>query len=230
MSAHTIRALCEWLTGRRAMIALTPAADPFAEAWTESDDLDAMIELLLLGGRIRLFGIDGTQTWSDAHGAPPKRWLFRLRTPEGRYVRVDVHRAKGAAGLRAILPALPPLSAWRAASDAIEAMRDPLAQYLLDVEHRGRPSAAWTSRWGEGDVGLRAAWATSTCSLSMREVLRAAGRDREAERAQAAAMRVPLPPRDERRFAPVDEGAFARFEAELVAAVRAAVPDPFAPR
>ncbi|MCB9613169.1 MAG: hypothetical protein H6721_29155 [Sandaracinus sp.] len=215
-----VRELHEWLTGRRPMIAVV--GDPFAEAWSASDDLDGMIELVLLGGRLGLFEIDATRTW----GMPPERWLFRLRTPEGRYVRVDVQRSEGPDGLRAILPTLPPLAAWREATEATEAARDPLAQYLLDVSHRGRPSPAWSARWGEGDAGLRAAWAVSHDSVAMRGVLQATGRSEAAARAQAAVRTVPSPPR-QTSFASPDWSAIRRYEAALVEAVRRAVPAPF---
>ncbi|MCA9611206.1 MAG: hypothetical protein R3B99_02560 [Polyangiales bacterium] len=216
----SVRELHEWLTGRRPMIAVVD--DPFAEAWSTSDDLDGMIELLWLGGRVGVFEIDATRMW----GKPPERWLFRLRTPEGRYVRVDVRRADGPDGLRAIVPNLPPLAAWRDATDATEAARDPLAQYLLDVSHRGRPSAAWSARWGEGDAGLRVAWAASSDSVSMRRVLQATGRDEAAARAQAAVLDVPVPPRGDSFVSP-DGEAMRRYQAALVEAVRRAVPAPF---
>lgn len=214
-----------WLKGTRPLLALPVDGDAFAVAWNASEDLDGMIELLLLGGQIGLFTIDGVQTWSAHRGAPPSRWLFRLRTPEGRYVRVDVAREIGAPGLRAILPTLPPLAAWRAAADAKDAARDPLAQYLLDRTHRGRPSAAWTSRWGEGDAGLAAAWAASHDSVAMRAVLRATGRTDDAARAQAAVSDVAPPPRQ--TGLTLDPAPLRRYEAELVAAIRRAVPEPF---
>lgn len=222
----TVKDLHAWLLGTRPLLAL-PLDDAFGVAWSASDDLDGMIELVLAGGRIGLFTIDGVQTWSAGRDAPPSRWLFRLRTPEGRYVRVDVARELGAAGLRAILPTLPPLAAWRAAADAKEAARDPLAQYLLDREHRGRPSPAWTARWGEGDTGLAAAWAASGNCVAMREVLRATGRTDEAARAQAAVSEVVPPPRQ--TGLTFDPAPLRRYEAELVAAIRRAVPDPFGP-
>ncbi|MEZ4249828.1 MAG: hypothetical protein R3B99_16480 [Polyangiales bacterium] len=120
-------------------------------------------------------------------------------------------------------PADAAAAAWREATEATEAARDPLAQYLLDVSHRGRPSPAWSARWGEGDAGLRAAWAASHDKQRRDAVLQATGRSEarhERKRRCAPSCRhlgknlVRLP----------DWSAIRRYEAALVEAARRAVP------
>ena len=224
--AVTVEALLGRLESRLLPEPRQDAEDPFAEAWRTGTDLDAMIGLLRLGGTIGLFGIEEVSEWTAPQTRTVSRWLFRLQRPDGTYVRVDVKREDGPDGLRAILPAIPPLEAWRRALDADYARRDPLDQYLLDMKLRGRPSPGWTERWGVGDAGLAAAWDASLDGPAMRELMHRLRREPEHAAAQRAFELVePWPGRSAGRRSP--EGWFEVWKVRLAAAIRRAVPQPF---
>jgi hypothetical protein len=218
----TLRDLVDGLAVRRLPEPGADRPDPLAAAWAASDDLDAMIGLLRVGGHIGLFGIDGVQEWRPAHGEPTSRWLFRLRTPEGRFVRVDVTREAGAGAVRTILPVIPAMDAWKEALQGDYERRDPIDQLRLDIEHRGAPSREWEERWGAGEQGLQAAWAASRDSLSMRWLLDWLGHPDVAARAQAALEAVPPPPPSP-GYLPVS-GALEAWKMRVVDAIRSAVP------
>ncbi|APR76013.1 Hypothetical protein A7982_01360 [Minicystis rosea] len=199
--------------------------DPLARAWVETDDLEGMIELLAIGGQVGLYGLDGRREDLSLGDRRPRRWLFRLRTPEGKYVRVDVTREGGAAALREQVPAIAPYSAWSA---AIEAERDrtvdPIARLLLDLRRIGAADPRWGARWT-----LPSAWRASEDSIAMRDLLDLLGRDDLRAKAQRAIEEGMPPPGPQglRITSPDQLEPYRRaHEAWLVSTIRSAVPEP----
>ncbi|MFT3774429.1 MAG: hypothetical protein QM820_54410 [Minicystis sp.] len=198
--------------------------DPLARAWAEAVALEAMIELLAIGGQLGLYGVDGRREDLDSRRRP-RRWLFRLRTPEGKYVRVDVTREGGAAALRELVPAIAPHHAWAAAIEAERSRTvDPIAQLVLDLRRAGEVDPRWEKRWT-----LPSAWRASEDSMAMRALLELLERDdllAEAQRAIDEAL-PPPGPQGVRITTPGQLEPYRRaHEAWLVATIRSAVPEP----
>jgi hypothetical protein len=202
--------------------------DPFTTAWLASRDLDAMIALVLLGSRRGVYEVDSTQTWQDSRDAPPSRWLFRLRLPDQRYVRVDVTREQGVDGLRAIVPLLEARSVWVHGLDAAhDAIADPLTQLMYALAASRAPRPQWLARWSEAGDPLAAAWRHSSDSVAMRQLLEMAGRTDLVARAQSEIHDVPMPPPGSGRLiTPAMKRASEAYYAQLAEAVRRVVPTP----
>lgn len=198
--------------------------DPLARAWAEANEPEGMIELLVLGGQIGLYGVDGRREDLDTDRRPV-RWLFRLRTPEGKYVRVDFSREGGAAALRALVPAIAPYGAWAAAIEAERARTtDPVAQLVLDLRRTGAVDPRWEARWT-----LPRAWRASEDSMAMRALLEILGREDLLAEAQRAIDEATPPPGPQgTHFTTVGQLEPYRraHEAWLVTMIRSAVPDP----
>lgn len=207
---------------RRRDLPNTGDGDPFVEAWRRSDDVEAMIDLLREGAAIGLYRIDSVQTWDGPGG--PTRWLVPMKTPEGRWVRVDVTREGGAEAVRAALPEIARHDQWAGAFDAERSTRDPIEVLVADLKRLGRADPRWAA-----EHSLTRVWRTTTKSLAMRELLEVLGRHDLRERAQEAIGRIPRPPRPSRGDAlarDLMQRRLDRWDATLADAIRAVVPEP----
>ncbi len=191
----------------------------FVAGWGGAD-VDAMIEILMLGARRGVYEVDGTTTWGE-RDAPPVRWLFRLKGPDG-YVRIDVSRVDGADGARKCLPALAPRAVWAKGLDkAHDAIACPIAQLLFAIDTRGGPAPQWTA----AHPTLQHAWDAATDSAAMRSLLGRSGRDDVLPAVQTAIYRVSVPPRgDGKLITPASQLATATYMRALADAVRTVVP------
>jgi hypothetical protein len=149
-----------------------------------------MVELLRLGAAIGLYEFSDSGTWTNSDGQVV-RWLFRLRTPEGRYVRMDIDPRQGAAGVRKLLPELAPLAAWETAIEAERiGLSDPVAVLVFDLRRLGHSDPRWSARWT-----LHSAWQQTADSQAMVDLLGVLGLpELEAVARHALASEDALPP------------------------------------
>jgi len=216
-----MKALVEGMKLRR-LPAREGAQDPLALAWAAADDPADMVELLQIGSALKLYTVDGMQTRGLAGSL---RWLFRLRTGEGRYLRMDFTSEQGADGVRALLPEIEPFDAWAAAIEAERAgIADPIALLCWDLRRTGRVDPRWLARWT-----MQSAWDAASDSLSMRWVLELLGLGEVARAAQRAIDTATPPPREHRgEWAPMSvlQADMDAHDAWLAATIRAALPVP----
>lgn len=202
--------------------------DPIAAAWAASADVPAMVDFLGRGAEYGIYELDGWRRQTEREDltkerwAEHSRWIFRLRLPDERYVRVDF--TGGAAELRAIVPTVEPYETWVRAIEQVRArIIDPMVLLVWDIDRLGAPDPRWAAR-----STLEEAWRGCASSTAMRRLLVLAGRgDLEAQVVQEMAARsAPAKPTvmecldDERRW-----GAFElELERWRMAIVREVVP------
>jgi hypothetical protein len=197
--------------------------DPMARAWASSQDAAEMVELLRIGERLGLYEVSS----SRPNQSP---WLFRLRTPEGKYIRMEfTDEGGGARNLRALLPELAPYKAWAAALEKQrEQCADSVHQLVMDFVRIGAPDTRWLARWT-----LPEAWRACRSGGSMMALLRTLGREDLAEMAHGVILMTPPP---ESRASKVEcewSYTFADSESDrhehdewMAEMVRGLVPDP----
>jgi hypothetical protein len=156
-------------------------------------------------------------------------WLFRLRTPEGKFIRMEfTEEGGGARTLRALLPELAPYKAWAAALEKQREGAEPISQLLMDFRRIGAPDTRWLASWT-----LPEAWRACQSGDTMMALLRAMGREDLAEMAHRVIQTTP-PPASRASKVDCEWGyTVADFEADtrehdewMAEMVRELVPDP----